>query len=164
MFASLATAAESVFSSLSRNDAQSFQFFRRRKLVGADLFVVGARENFVAKGFRVIEDRHVRTPRRGRLLVVDAVLVHLALLGRTGVDHLLGFREIAVGKLLLAFLVLAVRAFVVRFFGFVGAALDRALIALVLVLVGLRLVALIDHFENLEQVANLAAELLLVFR
>ena len=144
--------------------AQALQFFGRRKLGRADLFVVSAGVNLVAECFRVLEDGHVRTPRRGRLVVVDRLLVHLLLLGVARVDHLLGFREIAFGRLVFALLVFAVGAFLVGVFRLIRRAVLGAVVAFVFLFALLRLLGQIDKIENLEQVANLAAELLLIFR
>ena len=95
------------FQFLVEERAKTLEFFRRGQLIGADLFVVGARKYLVAKRLGVIEHGHVGTPRSRRLIVIDIAIVEVLRLGLTRFHRFLGFGEVALGKLLLAFLILA---------------------------------------------------------
>ena len=138
---------------------QALQLVGRGQALGGDLLVVGAAENLVAEGLGVIEDVVVRAPRLARVGHLLAVGIGVELVGVGILGGLGGLALLALAALLVAGLVLAVLAFGVVL-GVLVAALRLLLV--VLALLALAVGELVGQVERLEQVAQLAAERLLV--
>ena len=138
---------------------QPLQLVGRGEALGRDLLVVGAVENLVAEGLRVIEHVEVGPPRLARVGHLLAVGIGVELVGVGVLGGLAGLALLALAALVLARLVLAVLA-LAAVLGVLVAALGVLLV--VLALLALALGELLGEIERLEQVAQLAAERLLV--
>ena len=96
---------------LVEEGAQPLQLVGRGQVLGGDLLVVGAAEDLVAEGLRVIEDVVVGPPRLARVGHLLAVGIGVELVGVGVLRGLAGLAFLAFAALVLARLVLAVLAF-----------------------------------------------------